>query len=202
MQQPVDDRPCFQKLRLWSGLLLILLPLGGCSPETSAFSGTTNWLRCHDTIDCVGHAGAVCVREGYCVDPEGQRIYEDEPLEQKQAVVLTAVVSPGEGIAAEWTNGTDEPIFLRGCVTADGWYLENGEWIAYGPFAQCAVETEVVQVAPGETYLDTALTPPERGENVWRLEGTYGVECTSGQILSQAECTQVFKLFSDNEVSP
>jgi hypothetical protein len=185
---------------LWAGKMVLLLAILGCNSETT-ISGTTNWVRCDTDTECETYAGAYCSGEGYCLDEEGERI------EVESSVTLRAVVSetsPGgpQGIAAEWTNGTDEPIFLRGCMTVDGWYREGSEWLEYGALAQCAAETLAVEVAPGATYLDVSVLPPDRGDNVWRLVGPYGVDCTPGETFSEAGCSSTFELTSVNEVSP
>jgi hypothetical protein len=117
-------------------------------------------------------------------------------------VVLTALYLPGSGtVAAEWYNGTDATIFLRGCSTTDGWYREGGDWLEYGAFAVCAMEGPEVEVAPGETYRDPAAgVPPARGDNVWRLVGPYGTGCTPGVRFSEANCAELFETTSVNEV--
>lgn len=187
---------------LWPWLLLLcLLSMGLACNSENTISGTTNWIRCAEVADCEGYDGSSCSAEGYCADAEGQRI------EVERAVTLRAVVletSPGgpPGIAAEWTNDTEQPIFLRGCMTADGWYREGSEWLEYGAFAQCVVEGTAVEVAPGESHLDMTGLPPERGDGVWRLVGPYGVGCTPGETLSAGECTTMFEVTSTNEVTP
>lgn len=130
-----------------------------------------------------------------------------EPLAQGGEVVLTAVIVPvtpdgTRGIAAEWTNGTDQVIFLRGCATADGWYLQGREWREHGPFAVCTAETPAVEVGPGETYLDLvgAAPPPNRGSNVWRLVARYGTGCRSGELFGASECREVHELTSVNQL--
>jgi hypothetical protein len=194
--QMTNSRDCL----LWAGKALLLLTSLACNSETT-ISGTTNWVRCATDTECENYEGSSCSGEGYCLDAEGER------LEVASSVTLRAVMSetsPGgpQGIAAEWTNGSDETIFLRGCMTADGWYREGSEWLEYGAFAQCAVEGTAVEVAAGATYLDISALPPERGDNVWRLVGPYGVGCTPGEPLSQASCASTFELTSSNEVSP
>lgn len=124
-------------------------------------------------------------------------------------VVLTAVVMTVRpngtlGIAAEWANGTGEPIFLRGCSSVEGWYLQGGEWIRYGAFAQCAAETKAVEVGPGETYVDVTgavASPPNRGTNVWRLVGKYGVGCRREQLFSASECRETHEVTSVNHIA-
>lgn len=130
-----------------------------------------------------------------------------ESLARTGEVVLTAVVVPvtpdgTRGIAAEWTNGTDHAIFLRGCATADGWYLQGQEWREHGPFAVCTTETPAVEVGPGETYLDLAgaAPPPNRGSNVWRLVARYGTGCRSGELFGASECREVHELTSVNQL--
>lgn len=123
-------------------------------------------------------------------------------------VVLRAVVVPVTpdgtlGIAAEWVNATDQVIFLRGCGTADGWFLSSdGQWREHGAFALCAVETQAVEVAPGETYVDIAgaAVPPNRGTNVWRLAARYGTGCRSGELLAASECREFHEVVSVNQV--
>lgn len=121
-------------------------------------------------------------------------------------VVLTAVVvSVRDGvraIAAQWLNGTDRVIFLRGCGTADGWYLSDGEWREHGQFALCAAETKTIEVSPGETYVDLvgAAAPPQRGSNVWRLVARYGTGCRSGELFAASECREIHELVSVNQL--
>jgi hypothetical protein len=116
-------------------------------------------------------------------------------------VVLTAVLDAGQ-IFAEWHNGSESPIFLRGCATADGWYREADEWIEHGAFALCAVEGPVVEVAAGATHRDPlGGTPPDRGDNVWRLVGPYGSDCTAGARFSAADCAAVHEAISANVVT-
>ena len=110
-------------------------------------------LECGAPRSCVETCGGPVVRIGCCPCEEG---LIDQASCDVDGVVLTAVIgtlSDGtEAIIGEWSNGTDETIFLRGCDTTDGEYLdENGAWQLYGAFAQCAVETEAVEIAPGET---------------------------------------------------
>lgn len=188
--------------RTTRSLLLLLGILGavGCAPEGPHVSGATNWLRCAVSTDCQGAVAASCSSDGFCLDSEGERI------EVSRSVVLRAIVGEGgsddsSSIIAEWTNGTDDPVFLRGCTTVDGEYLDSGAWINHGAFAQCAVETMAIEVAPGATYLDPALPLPDRGDTVWRLIGSYGIGCSPGELLSEAGCAQLLKLTS-NEVTP
>jgi hypothetical protein len=130
------------------------------------------------------------------------------PSDGGGGVVLTAIVVPvtpdgALGIAAEWSNGTDQSIFLAGCSTVDGWYLQGGEWQKYGAFASCVAEGNAVEVRAGETYVDrTGAAPPpaHRGSNVWRLVGKYGVDCRSGAPLGASECSELHELTSVNQV--
>lgn len=132
----------------------------------------------------------------------------DPPLRDAgSAVVLTAVVVPvtpdgALGIAARWVNGSDRVIFLRGCATADGWYLQDGEWREHGAFGTCMVETNAVAVAPGATHVDLAGAgpPPNRGSNVWRLVARYGTGCRNGEILAASECSELHDIVSVNQV--
>lgn len=187
----------------WTGkvrwVLALFLAGIGCNSETT-LSGTTNWVRCTEDTTCERYEGAVCSGEGYCLDAEGERI------DAELSVTLRAVVretSPGGpmGIAAEWTNGTNETIFLRGCLSADGWYREATQWVEHGALAVCDAVI-APEVAPGATYLDVPVVPPDRGDNVWRLTGPYAVGCTPGETLDQADCAGRFELSSENEVSP
>lgn len=126
-----------------------------------------------------------------------------------RAVVLTAVVmsvsrNGALGIAAEWANHTDEAIFLQGCSTVEGWFLQDGQWVRHGAFALCAAETPAVEVGPGETYVDVsgaAATPPERGTNVWRLVGKYGVGCRRGALLGASQCAEIREVTSVNQIA-
>ena len=120
-----------------------------------------------------------------------------------EGVLLTAVLQEASGfVSAEWHNGTSAKIFLRGCATADGWYREGGEWKKYGVFAACTVEGLAVEVAPGATYRDAVGgVPPSRGDNVWRLQGPYGIGCTSGVKFSEANCAELHEAISSNEVT-
>lgn len=126
-----------------------------------------------------------------------------------RAVVLTAVVMSASakgalGIAAEWANHTDETIFLQGCSTVEAWFLKDGIWERYGAFALCAAETQAVEVSPGETYVDVsgaAATPPNRGTNVWRLVGKYGVGCQRGALLAASQCREIRELTSVNQIA-
>jgi len=120
-----------------------------------------------------------------------------------EGVLLTAVLQEGSGfVNAEWHNGTGTKIFLRGCATADGWYREAGQWNKYGVFAACTVEGLAVEVAPGATYVDVVGgVPPSRGDNVWRLQGPYGIGCTSGVKFSEANCAELHEAISSNEVT-
>jgi hypothetical protein len=113
-------------------------------------------------------------------------------------VVLTIVVGT-LGPLAQWYNGTEESIFLRGCSTVDAWYREDGEWIEYGALANCAVETEIVEVTPGTGRTEPLPTAPERGDDIWRLVGPYGVGCTPGSLFSDGECDETFEVTSYNE---
>jgi hypothetical protein len=121
----------------------------------------------------------------------------------RDGVILTALYLAGSGVVnAEWYNGTDTTIFLRGCSTTNGWYREGGEWKAYGAFAVCAMEGPAVEVPAGETYRDlVGGVPPNRGDNVWRLVGPYGTGCTTGVKFSQANCAELHDATSVNEVS-
>jgi hypothetical protein len=135
------------------------------------------------------------------------------PLPQGDAgsgVVLTAIVlqaarSGAPGIAAEWSNGTDQSIFLTGCSTVNGWYLQaDGQWQEYGAFSSCTAETNAVEVGPGKTYVDrvgAAPPPANRGTNVWRLVGKYGVGCRQGQRLGASGCSELHELTSVNQLS-
>lgn len=118
-------------------------------------------------------------------------------------VKLTALYLPGSGVVrAKWQNGTDSAIFLPGCSTVDGWYREGDEWKKYGSFAACATEGPGVEVAAGATYGDPAAgIPPDRGDNVWRLVGSYGTACTPGVEFSAANCAEVHEVTSVNEVT-
>jgi hypothetical protein len=118
-------------------------------------------------------------------------------------VILTAVREASSGMVnAEWYNGTDTTIFLRGCSTTNGWYREGGEWKQYGAFAVCAMEGLAVEVPAGQTYQDlVGGVPPDRGDNVWRLVGPYGTGCTRGVKFSQANCAELHEATSVNEVS-
>lgn len=181
-----------------------LSPLS-CSDDSPSVSGATNWLRCNDANDCSSHPQAICSEDGYCLDEAGQRIVVDEPPTSGR-VVLSGILTDEAGqhtIMAQWDNGTDQTIYLRGCSTTDGLYLEDGTWQRYGAFVQCTVEGPAVELAPGERYQDVvgASAPPERGDGVWRLQGPYGIGCNSGQELSLAGCTEVIDLESENEVS-
>jgi hypothetical protein len=108
-------------------------------------------------------------------------------------------VSPGNpGIAAEWVNGTLEPIYLPGCSTVSGWSYDGMEWQEHGAFFVCAMEGPMVAIAPGQTYLDTAGDPPNRGIDVWRLVGTYAVGCVPDDgLFSEAVCSYRTELTSD-----
>jgi hypothetical protein len=122
-----------------------------------------------------------------------------------QLRAVLAEVSEGGmmGIAAEWSNGTDQPIFLQGCSTTSGWYLEDGEWQEYGGFILCFAEGPMVVVSPGEIYVDFAGVPPsDRGTDIWRLQGPYGVGCMPAEgLFSESECAAVTEITSVNEVS-
>jgi hypothetical protein len=126
-----------------------------------------------------------------------------------RGVVLTAVVmsvsrNGALGIAAEWANQTDEAIFLQGCSTVEGWFLQDGQWVRHGAFAVCAAETPAVEVGPGETYVDVsgaAASPPERGTNLWRLVGKYGVGCRRGALLGASQCREIRELTSVNQIA-
>jgi len=120
-----------------------------------------------------------------------------------EGVLLTAVLlEPSGFVNAEWHNGTGTKIFLRGCATSDGWYREAGQWKKYGVFAACTVEGLAVEVAPGATYVDVVGgVPPSRGDDVWRLQGPYGIGCTSGVKFSEANCAELHEAISSNEVT-
>jgi hypothetical protein len=126
-----------------------------------------------------------------------------------RAVVLTAVVMSAArngafGIAAEWVNHTEEAIFLQGCSTVEGWFLKDGQWERYGAFALCAAETQAVEVSPGQTYVDVsgaAASPPNRGANVWRLVGKYGVGCRRGALLGASQCREIREATSVNHIA-
>lgn len=122
--------------------------------------------------------------------------------DSRDGVILTALLDDASGrVNAEWYNGTDTTVFLRGCSTTDGWYREAGVWKQYGAFAACAVEGLAIELAAGATHLDLAGgVPPDRGDNVWRLVGPYGTGCTSGVKFSQANCTELHEATSSNEV--
>lgn len=117
--------------------------------------------------------------------------------------VMTEVSDGTVGIAAEWINGTDDPIYLQGCSTTSGWYLDGGDWIEHGGFVLCFQEGPMVVVGPGETYVDQAGVPPsDRGTNIWRLQGPYGVGCVPAEgLFSETRCESVTELVSENEVS-
>lgn len=116
--------------------------------------------------------------------------------------LVPGVIIDGMGsIDAQWRNNRQESIFLRGCVTTDAWYREDGEWIEYGAFSSCAMETAMVEIQPGGTYRDKNGTPPERGDDVWRLTGPWGIGCTPGALFSEDTCSEVFEATSTNEVS-
>ena len=118
-------------------------------------------------------------------------------------VTLTVIYTQGAGVmTAQWYNGTGSTIFLRGCATADGWYREGAEWKEYGALATCTTPLPARELAPGASYRDPAAGfPPNRGDNVWRLVGPYGSDCTSGVILEDADCAELHEATSVNEVS-
>jgi hypothetical protein len=121
------------------------------------------------------------------------------------ALVLGAARGGAPGIAGQWSNGTDQSIFLTGCATVSGWYLQaDGQWQEYGAFSSCTAETNAVEVGPGETYVDrvgAAPPPTNRGTNVWRLVGKYGVGCRQGQRLGASGCSELHELTSVNQLS-
>jgi hypothetical protein len=57
-----------------------------------------------------------------------------------------------------------------------------------------------VEIAPGESRRFDLGLPPERGSNVWRVMGPYGVGCTPGEKLSEADCREVFETTSTNRL--
>jgi len=119
---------------------------------------------------------------------------------EQAGVVLTIVVDDGSiGPYALWYNGTDESIFLRGCSTVDAWYQEDGEWVEYGALANCAMETEIVELNAGASQSEILPAAPERGDGVWRLTGPYGVGCTPGNLFGEADCDETFEVTSYNE---
>lgn len=117
--------------------------------------------------------------------------------------VVTEVSDGASGIAGEWTNGLDEPIFLQGCSTTSGWYRDGNEWIENGGFVLCFAEGPMVVVGPGEVYVDFAGVPPaNRGTNTWRLQGSYGVGCVPAEgLFSESQCAAVTEIISENEVT-
>lgn len=124
-------------------------------------------------------------------------------IDSGDGVTLTAILEEDTGyVFAEWHNGTETPIFLRGCSTTDAFYRSGDSWVPHGAFAVCAVEGPAVEVAPGAVYRDPAGgKPPERGDNVWRLSGPYGIGCTAGAKFSEASCAQTLQATSINDVS-
>jgi hypothetical protein len=126
--------------------------------------------------------------------------------EHTTGVELTSSVAMGPSGKAEivgrWCNGTSQSIFLSGCTTVQGEYLEpGGVWQNHGGFMQCTWEGYARELEPGQSLLDGG-TPPNRGTGVWRLVGSYGVGCTSGQPLSQANCAQSFNATSNQVTFP
>jgi hypothetical protein len=121
-----------------------------------------------------------------------------------RAVVMSVARNGAPGIAAEWVNHTEEAIFLQGCSTVEAWFMKDGQWERHGAFALCAAETPAVEVGPGETYVDVsgaAASPPNRGSNVWRLVGRYGVGCRRGALLGASQCREIREATSVNQVA-
>jgi|SRR5690606_7919286 len=174
-----------------------------CNNDSPSVSGATNWLRCRQPEDCSRYPEAICSEDGYCLDEAGERIAVDSPSGR---VVLTSLLTEEAGeraIMAQWENGTEHVIYLRGCSTTDGLYWDGSSFQRYGAFVQCATEGPAVAIAPGERYSDLvgAAAPPERGDGTWRLVGPYGIGCDSSELLLSAGCSEVVEIESDNDVS-
>lgn len=74
--------------------------------------------------------------------------------EHATGVELTSFVGTGPSgkseIVGRWCNGTGQTIFLSGCTTVQGEYLEaGGVWQSYGGFMQCTWEGYARELGAG-----------------------------------------------------
>ena len=117
-------------------------------------------------------------------------------------VVLTA--SYDGKIQGTWQNFTSQSIFLRGCGTVDWSRIEGSSWVVHGAFVTCSWEGVAIEVAAGgsftESWSGTPTTPITAG--TYRLSGPYGVGCTPGLGLTQAGCSAMPQVTSNELVIP
>jgi hypothetical protein len=93
--------------------LALLWALGGlaCASAEAEKSTGSNWLECHDDVDCRRVAGATCGDEGYCVDGFGSRVTIPEGTggggEGGSAATAGGPATGGGGAAGSGPSGGD-----------------------------------------------------------------------------------------------
>ena len=118
---------------------------------------------------------------------------------------VTLTASYDTKLRGTWHNGLGESIFLYGCGTWDAWRLENSAWVNHGIGFACSVEGVEIEVPAGGSFVDSyggpiGTVPIEGG--TYQLRGTYGVGCTPQMYRSQAGCSAINEVVSNQIVVP
>jgi hypothetical protein len=99
----------------------------------------------------------------------------------------------GAAVEATIDNQTSASAFFGGCSVFSWEKQVNGNWVNQGPDVVCFWEGNAVEVKAGATLVEQ-LNASKQG--TFRLAAAYGIGCTPGEPLSQANCTATSTVYS------
>lgn len=109
-----------------------------------------------------------------------------------QLAALDVIVEHGDvsvpaDVAAEICNrSTRDAVFLDGCDPFSLQLADGPDWVEMGPMRRCFVEGPATVLQPGEC-LERSVSIMDPG--VWRFVARYATDCTPGEPLSRAGCS-------------